>query len=921
MDTFQIGQRWISEMEPELGLGVIIGIEKQTVLIRFPAAACERNYAIDSAPIRRVRFSPGDTVRSKSGTSFIVERIEEKEGRTVYFGEGMALPENDLFDALSFSTPKDRLLGGFLDDNRDFDLRYRTLQFYNRMRQSPVRGFIGGRISLIPHQLYVAAEIARRPLPRVLLSDEVGLGKTIEACLILHRLLLSGRISRILLLVPESLVHQWFVELLRKFNLFFRLIDEPYLASVSEKESGENPFLNDQLFLSSVEFLTEAEKYRQQAVQAGWDLLIVDEAHHLTEESAAYQMVRELSAGTPGLILITATPQQLGHRSHFARLQLLDPDRYHDFTSFEREADQFDQIARIAGKILDGRRLTPTEKKLVGDFTVHAKNLSDEKLRKKIIENLLDRYGPGRVVFRNTRAAMTNFPGRQVHLIALEGSRQTVAKLTAEFKSDLANQSIAQNFRDDPRVIWLARYLQQNEAEKTLLICRTIEKTHAIQDALREKVNVQTALFHEKMTLIQRDKNAAWFARPEGARLLICSEIGSEGRNFQFVHDLVLFDLPLDPERVEQRIGRLDRIGQTQTIRIWLPFVKQSPQENLVRWYHEGLQAFEKNIPGAYEIFRKLGDRVAETIFSPAGMEQLITETQVEMKTIAKKLESGRDRLLELHSFNPQAAERLKSEIETVDKNGELDRYALTVYNRFGIRFEQTTARTYLINFDLLDDPAFPVPLLREENLTATFDRDTAIHHEDIEFLTWDHPMITGAMELILGSEKGNSSAALWPGTGEQEILLQAIFVLECVAPPALHVDRFLPPTPIGMVVNHLLEDKSDIFTYDEINRHIKGIPSDVLLNNPMVKAKVPVMIDHCQEYAQNRVPEFIRAGLKKMNAALNSEIQRLLSLKKVNPNVREEEIELLQNEKKSLEDAIRSARLRLDALRLIVKM
>jgi ATP-dependent helicase HepA len=220
-----------------------------------------------------------------------------------------------------------------------------------------------------------------------------------------------------------------------------------------------------------------------------------------------------------------------------------------------------------------------------------------------------------------------------------------------------------------------------------------------------------------------------------------------------------------------------------------------------------------------------------------------------------------------------------------------------------------------------LNDPAFPVPLLREENLTATFDRNTAIHHEDIEFLTWDHPMVTGAMELILGSEKGNSSAALWPETGEQEILLQAIFVLECVAPPALHADRFLPPTPVCMVVNHLLTDKSDAFTYDEINRHIKGISSDVLLSNPMIKAKLPVMIDRCQEYAQNHAPELVHAGLKEMNFALNGEIQRLLSLKKINPNVREEEIELLQNEKNTLEDAIRSARLRLDALRLIVKM
>src|SRR4029434_4691478 len=104
-----------------------------------------------------------------------------------------------------------------------FDLRYRALQLQYERRRSPVRGFVGGRIGLIPHQLFIASEVTSRQNPRVLLADEVGLGKTIESCLILHRLLLTGRVQRVLILVPESLVHQWFVELLRRFNLWFSI--------------------------------------------------------------------------------------------------------------------------------------------------------------------------------------------------------------------------------------------------------------------------------------------------------------------------------------------------------------------------------------------------------------------------------------------------------------------------------------------------------------------------------------------------------------------------------------------------------------------------------------------------------------------------------------------------------------------------
>ena len=110
---------------------------------------------------------------------------------------------------------------------------------------------------------------------------------------------------------------------------------------------------------------------------------------------------------------------------------------------------------------------------------------------------------------------------------------------------------------------------------------------------------MKAALFHEGLTLLQRDRNAAFFAEEDGARILICSEIGSEGRNFQFAHHLVLFDLPADPELLEQRIGRLDRIGQTATITIHVPYLRGTESEVLARWYHEGLNAFEMNPHGA----------------------------------------------------------------------------------------------------------------------------------------------------------------------------------------------------------------------------------------------------------------------------------------------------------------------------------
>ncbi len=294
------GQRWVSDSEPELGLGLVLKAEFGRVEIYFPAAAEHRQYALDSAPLRRVTFAPGDRIRTHAGDELIVESVVENQRLLTYRTSGRDVAEAELADSISFSKPEDRLFGGQVDDPATFDLRVETLAARSRLRQSPVRGFTGGRMDLIPHQLTIASEVAARLRPRVLLADEVGLGKTIEACLILHRLHLTGRADRVLILVPEPLVHQWFVELLRRFNLLFSLFDEERCASIEFNDPEANPFLDSQLVLCSVAFPGGDPDRAAQILAAGWDLLIVDEAHHLAwtpdEPSPHYRLVESLAA-------------------------------------------------------------------------------------------------------------------------------------------------------------------------------------------------------------------------------------------------------------------------------------------------------------------------------------------------------------------------------------------------------------------------------------------------------------------------------------------------------------------------------------------------------------------------------------------------------------------------------------------------
>lgn len=947
MALFIPGQRWISASEPELGLATIQQVTGDRVQVAFTATGETRIYSVAQSPLQRVRFRIGDKVRTQQDEEFVVQEVVEQEGLLIYTGEGRRLAETQLSDRANVQGPQERLFAGRFDSSTAFELRRRTLELLHRMRQSPVRGFVGGRIDLIPHQLYIAKEVTSRHAPRVMLSDEVGLGKTIEAGLILHRLLLTGRAQRILVLVPESLVHQWFVEMFRRFNVWLNIFDAERCAAIEAGEPGANPFLDDQLALTSIGFLAGDPRRSAQAVAAGWDLLVVDEAHHLEWSEAApsreYQVVAELSRKSEGLLLLTATPEQLGVESHFARLRLLDPERYRDLATFQSGSKDFQDIARVAERLRAGTPLTEPDMSLLQRLLapdaqlkhrLAEVNKGNAATSVALLEELLDLHGPGRVLFRNTRAGMKGFPKRNVRLTRLEAGPEAelwLDRVSTEFAEDAGDARLQPtlDLTRDPRVLWLVELLQQLHPQKVLVISRTIEKAEALDAALRRHVTIKTGIFHEGLTLLQRDRSAAWFAEPEGARLLICSEIGSEGRNFQFAHHLVLFDLPLNPELLEQRIGRLDRIGQTEDIQIHVPYLAHSPQEVLARWYHEGLNAFESNLEGGNELLHQFGKNVhdlalefpvADRASAERELADLLNQTAAARQEIRQLLEQGRDRLLELNSFRPAPAQKIIAQIQEQDRQPDLEDYLLDVFDHFGVHIEELAPHTWQLNPEGIITDSFPA--MPAEGMIATCDRRRALSRDDVGFLTWDHPLVTGAMDLLLGGETGNCAFAVLPTANERIMLLELIFVLEVIAAPRLHADRFLPPTPIRVIVTHKRDDVSETFSQDAAweRKLQKGSAYKLIENTEIAQHTLPAMFQTATALAETRAAGFRAAALDAMNQLIGYEVHRLQTLQQTNDHIRPEEIKLAQSQQTELTTVLKQSRIRLDAVRLVWK-
>lgn len=888
-------------------------VDDRRVTLHFPAVEEERVYATDRAPLTRLQLKPGDQLTTLNGEVLTVIAAQECDGVTTYEAEdplGKVYPvvETELDAHLELSTPIERLLNNQLGKPRDFGLRHTTLKHTASGEGFGLRGLLGPRTALLSHQLYVAATVGSRFAPRVLLADEVGLGKTIEAGLILNQQLHRQRAHKVLVLVPETLTHQWLVEMQRRFHLAFSLLNAERLEDGdAETEFAENP-----LIIAPVSLLETDPLLQDVVCGIEWDMVVIDEAHHLTgigqSRTEFGQFIHDLAARTRGLLLLTATPEQAGLRSHFDRLQLIDPARFSDFDAFQAEHAQFTQWRDVIEQLEQGQPVS-LPPGIDATATVEVQ-----------IQQMLDRYGTGRILYRNTRRGIPGFPQRHhqhYSLNAPELYHQDSALLHPELLHPEALW-----IEQDTRVQWLQNKLKQLRPSKVLVICAHKSTAIALEHFLHLKGGVRCAAFHEDLSLVERDRAAAYFAEEAGgAQALICSEIGSEGRNFQFAQHLICFDLPTHPDLLEQRIGRLDRIGQGSDIHIHVPCLAGTAQEALYRWLDEGLNAFNATCSVGHQLFTEFEDQLTQVLAGKGELRPLLDSTRERRESLLRESDTGRDRLLERHSHDATVGENIITSLEARETADTLHEFTELLFDRMGIELDYLDEQLSLVR-PTENLTTGQLPGLDEAGITATYHRPTALKRDDVTFLTWEHPIVMESMAALIGSDIGKASIGTFKhrGVPAGTLLLESLHRVECLAPRYLEAGQFLDQQPLRMLLTQAGKEVGDKLSSVFLAEALQKVPSATsaaALNKlrPILEKLLPALEQRAQEIVSCRNKEATTLAV----AHYDNELSRLRYLQSVNPSVREEELSALSEQREACSLALSQTQAVLEGLRVCI--
>ncbi|SOD73491.1 SNF2 domain-containing protein [Jatrophihabitans sp. GAS493] len=700
---------------PGSPIGVVVEVATQQVRVMFDGVEEPQAFSVHAQVIERVLLT-GMVRRASTGAIGMVQgmtTVSPPRWQVLIDNRLVTVAEADLRPHV-LEDPRSRMLAGRFGTARQFYLAVTARRYENEQATNDLVSLGESRVDLKPHQVSVVHRVVTSYPHRYLLCDEVGLGKTIEAGMVLKELRARGTAVRCLVVSPPNLIRQWQFELKSKFNETFSIINSQTVKYLRETQRYEgNPFDAYESVIVSSAWITGPE-WAKLATQSDWDMVVVDEAHHARaritgnrrEETLLYRVVRDLVSPAAfskrAALFLTATPMQLDSRELYSLVELLDPALFPTVEHFERhrsevpglnrlvhdlsehgfpipDVESRSVIDRVAGwlnleeaeaeaRLSDGRTsveelcaelsalhllsevLIRNRKKLVGGFMPRHAHRSQVDLTKDerraldaVEEYVHDGYaradrtndqavGFVMVIFQKMMASSISalrmsLDKRRIRLEqrALEPTLgKRAARLVADieegmerddFVSALLGEGAVADVEEANELTRLVALLDKvpvdSKAETLLTQLRVLAEQEPnpkvllftefreTQEHLRrrlEELGWEVCMFHGQLKPEQKDAEVDRFRAAAGPSILLSTEAGGEGRNFQFCHLLVNYDLPWNPMRVEQRIGRIDRIGQVDTVQVFNFWVKGTVEERVLNVLERRINIFEETV-------------------------------------------------------------------------------------------------------------------------------------------------------------------------------------------------------------------------------------------------------------------------------------------------------------------------------------
>lgn len=860
------------------------------------------------------------------------------------------VPESDLRPP-EITDPVERFKNGMIGSLRDYRLQevtrwYRWLHLYDDLVSL---GRVG--VDLQPHQVSVVHKVISAEYPhRFLLCDEVGLGKTIEAGMILKELRSRGVAKRVLIIVPPNLIRQWQFEMKTKFNENFSILNTATVRVISDEFEG-NPFTYRNSVLCSSSWIVN-EPWTHQCTTADWDLIIVDEAHHARRrrdgtQTLLYRLIRDLSPtehmGTRGLLFLTATPMQIDTYELYSLVELLDPWLFPSENDFDRHCKAIPGLSRLVERLTrhgfplhdEAPELTARHVAEWLDLEHHEAymRLKDPGDRVSLTEDLKDRHRLSKVLIRNRKTPeVGEFMGRNVtrwDVILTPEERAAVSavgnyvqhgyqfaertnnaavgfvmvifqklmassraaillslrkhreKMLRKRREKIGNQNVyslvdlEERLEEDDKIeeALLADgateddILLLNQALNALEKVKHDSKANVLVEQLEDIFNVQNDekvivftefretqeflqglledkgwgvnIFHGKLKPEMKDLAVVHFRVHGGPQVLISTEAGGEGRNFQFCHMLVNYDLPWNPMKIEQRIGRVDRIGQTRVVNIFNFAVKGTIEARILRVLENRIRVFEDIVGGLDPILGEVVERDIRTVMraSEEKRKAALEEFERGIEDRKKKAQTAqrhlKDFIMDTKSYRREIVERIKGQSPPINDEC-LEHFIKQLL--FSVKTNvRRTGDIHDLTFSGEFYDTHRRIFIDGKKRRAVFRRARHLDEENVEFLAFGHPIVEAIVEDVLGpSHEGVTGtrripahSGLAPITGW---LFSFVFTVSGIRPTE-HIEPVFVSDELSVdrAIGRLLRDSACMFDDREQDIEPNQIPFDNL--------------------------------------------------------------------------------------------